>query len=432
MNYSKRIWSNVPTLPGSMSLTNSVPGRVSRAPDFVELRRWGKCYRPLDYQADIIDGLTRRFRKEPVAGLVALPTGSGKTRTAAWLCLRVLGESLGYGDTLVWVAPQKELLTQAAEAVQATWWSGSGPHSLDIRIVRASRDLEFRSRPTCLFLTPGMAKAVMNAFSERKVCVAVFDEAHHAAATVFSQVWTALRTSARPRLAIGLSATPERRDSREDHLLRDAFDGVVYCSSSLGRQPVRSLIGRRVLSKPTFRLIADVPRYARFRGPEDMRSLRALVTDSDRWNAVVRCIAQKELGRVVTYALDREHGRALTHHLRDVGVRAEYLDGETPTDQRVGVLERFRDGQTRVLVNVALLIEGVDCPAADALVLTYPVRHSARLQQMVGRVLRGPAVGGTEECRVWALEGSQEQLDDTLFSTRYRYRGWRVESLSKA
>ena len=431
LSYAERIWRNVPSGREGLLSADSVPGRIAKAPDFVELRRWSKCYRPLDYQADIIDGLTDLLHSKSVAGLIALPTGSGKTRTAAWLCLRVLEDTTEPADTLLWIAPQKELLSQAADAVQATWWSGSGPDSLDIRILRASRDLRLRPRPTCIFLTPSMAKAVMGRFSGRSVRVAVFDEAHHAAAAVFSQVWNTIRAKAKPQLAIGLSATPHRRDSKEDHLLRDAFDGIVYCSASLGRQPVRRLIARRVLSEPRFRLIPDVPQYARFRSIEDMRSLRALVTDPDRWRAIVDCIANKEAGRIVTYALDREHGRALTHHLRSVGVVAEYLDGETPARQRVGVLERFRDGRTRVLVNVALLIEGVDCPAADALVLTYPVRHSARLQQMVGRVLRGPAIGGTEQCRVWGLEGSQDQLDDTLFSTRYRYRGWKVKNLSR-
>ena len=430
--YTDRLWRNVPFARDGVSVSDTLPGGRLQIPQMLELRRWGTVYRPMDFQADIIDGLCDHLSTGPVAGLIALPTGSGKTRTAAWLSLRTMTQCSDEQATLVWIAPQKELVNQAAEATQAAWWSGEGPHSLDIRIVRASRDFRVESRPTCLFLTPGMARSVMHRIVQRNVRVVVFDEAHHAAARVFSGIWRSLLRKTEPDLAIGLSATPSRRDPKEDRLLREAFGGVVYCSASLGSQPVRSLIDRRVLSRPTFRLIDNVPKYARLRGREDPRTLKQLVTDPDRWREIVVCISERESGSIVVYALDRQHGRALTHHLRSIGVVAEYLDGETPLGLRLGILERFRNGVTRVLVNVALLIEGVDCPAADALVLTYPVRHPARLQQMVGRVLRGPAVGGTEECRVWALEGSQEQLDDTLFSTRYRYRGWRVESLSKA
>lgn len=428
--YNEQLWRNVPYERSNLSICER--GQASRAtvPQSVELQRWGKAYRPLYFQKEIIDGLCARLEKKTVKGLIALPTGSGKTRTAAWLGLRAMVGDDDPEGTLVWIAPQKELIMQAAEATQAAWWSGEGPHSLDIRIIRASRGFETRPRPTCLFVTPGMARAVMNGVTRRNVRAVIFDEAHHAAARVFGSVWRSILQRTGPNLAIGLSATPSRRDPNEDGALREAFGGVVFCSSSLGRQPVRRLIERRVLSKPTFRLIDNVPKYARYRGPEDPRTLKQLVTDPDRWRGIVVCIAQAEEGSVVVYALDREHGRALTHHLRNIGVAAEYVDGETPLGLRLGILERFRRGQTRVLVNVALLIEGVDCPAADALVLTYPVRHKARLQQMVGRVLRGPAIGGTEQCRVWAPEGSQRQLDDILFATRYRYRGWRVETLS--
>ena len=384
----------------------------------------------MPFQAEIIDGLMKRLSKEPVTGLIALPTGSGKTRTAAWLCLRALDTAPGESGTIVWLAPQKELVNQAADAMQAAWWSEQGPDSVDIRVVRHSRDLERESRPTCLFLTPQMAKTVMRVMVDRKVDIAIFDEAHHAAARVFVRVWNGIRDSA-TKLAIGLSATPTRRDPAENHLLREAFGGVVYCASSLGVQPVRNLIERQVLSRPKFCLIPGVPKYVRHKGPRDPRTLRELVTDPDRWRAIVACVSEYEDGQVVVYALDRLHGQGITRHLRAVGVEVEYLDGETPIGLRLGIFERFRNRDTRVLVNVALLIEGVDCPAADALVLTYPVRHTARQQQMVGRVLRGPAVGGTNECRVWGLEGSQEQLDDALFPTRYRYRGWRVEALGE-
>ena len=428
-DYSTRIWSNVPVEAQDLPLSRSEVGRSIQTPACVELRRWGRAYRPLPFQAEIIDGLVTRLRDGPVTGLIALPTGSGKTRTAAWLCLRALGAVEREAGTVVWLAPQKELVNQAAEAMQAAWWSGQGPDSLDIRVVRHSRDLELDPRPTCLFLTPQMARSVMNVIVNRTVDIAIFDEAHHAAARVFSRVWNLIRDRTTPRLAIGLSATPTRRDPTENHLLRESFGGVVYCSAGLGVQPVRSLIKRRVLSEPRFQLIPGVPGYARHKGQRDPRTLKELAADPDRWRAVVACISRLERGQIVVYALDRLHGQAITRHLKAVGVRAEYLDGDTPMGMRTGVLERFRNSETRVLVNVALLIEGVDCPAAEALVLTYPVRQPSRQQQMVGRVLRGPAVGGTDECRVWGFEGSQEQLNDTLFATRYRYRGWRVETL---
>ena len=432
MGHADEIWANVPSRSeGEVSLRRG-EGRAVRVPEIIELRRWGISYRPLGFQWDIIEGISAKLREGSVAGLIALPTGSGKTRTAMWLCLRVMQGYRATNDVMIWMAPQKELVDQAASAVQSAWWSGQGPDSLDVRVVRRSRDLELGPRPTCLCLTPAMARAVLGVIRGRKLRVAVFDEAHHAAAEVFSETWSRVRRLGKPRLVIGLSATPFRRKPDENPLLREAFGGTIYSSATLGDQPVRNLIDRGVLSEPRFRLIPGMPRYARYRGPRDSRTLRELIVDPDRWRAIIECIRREEPGQTVVYALNREHGRAMTHHLRTDGVNAEYFDGETPINMRVGILERFRNGDTRVLVNVALLIEGVDCPAAEAAVLTYPVRHAARLQQMVGRVLRGPAIGGTEDCRVWAPEGSQEELDESLFSTQYQYRGWRVETVGRA
>ena len=81
-------------------------------------------------------------------------------------------------------------------------------------------------------------------------------------------------------------------------------------------------------------------------------------------------------------------------------------------------------------MNVALLIEGVDCPAAESVLLTYPLNSQLRLRQMIGRVLRGPSIGGTKECRVWAAEGSQKWLERLLYGTDYRFEGWKVLRLS--
>ena len=164
-------------------------------------------------------------------------------------------------------------------------------------------------------------------------------------------------------------------------------------------------------------------------GPEDKRRIRSLVVNEERWQAVVNCLAELELGQTVVYAFDREHGQTLARHLRYVGVKTEYVDGNTPFANRYGIFERFRNKETRVLVNVALFIEGVDCPSAEAIVLTYPVGSKLRLQQMIGRVIRGPKIGGTRASRVWGIEGSQMWLKKHLHQSDFRFSGWNVKKL---
>ena len=253
-----------------------------------------------------------------------------------------------------------------------------------------------------------------------------FDEAHHAAGNAFADLWQYLRDALEPRLALGLSATPYRATTEEDLELRDAFDRRIFTARSLGNRPVETLVQDRVLAEPEFRQIPGVASYLRAEGPEDQRKLQALVADPERWAATVRCLGELERGRCVVFCLSRAHGTMLTKHLRREGIRAEYVDGRTSDAERLTIFERFRDGETRVLVSVSLLIEGVDCPAAEAALLTYPTASPTRLRQMIGRVLRGPAMGGTDKARIWAFEGSQAWLTRHSLDTDYRFAGWDV------
>jgi superfamily II DNA or RNA helicase len=428
--YRERLWSLLPPEARLREVREAGLGLVEKPPTHVELRRWGPPFSPLDFQAEVIRGLSALLHDTSICGLLSLPTGSGKTLTASRVVVEALTHPRARSAQALWIAPQRELLAQASEALQSAWWSGFGPPSLDVRLLERSRDYAPAERSTCWLATPMMAHKLLSEF-QGKLEIAVFDEAHHAAAEVFGATWEHLARGEGhpPRLALGLSATPTRERDSERVLLRQAFSDTLFVPRKLAHHATLALIEAGVLSRPEFRLIPGVPEFARQREVADLRRLQSFAADPDRWQAIIECIVERERGQTVTYALDREHGQCLTKHLRWLGEQAEYVDGDTPIGSRIGVFERFRNGETRVLVNVELMIEGVDCPAAESAVLTYPVRSHLRLRQMVGRVLRGPAVGGTAECRVWATEGSQQHLDRVLHGVEHRFAGWRIVEL---
>ncbi len=124
-----------------------------------------------------------------------------------------------------------------------------------------------------------------------------------------------------------------------------------------------------------------------------------MVSDADYWMACIAA-AQQERGRVFVFCPTRAAGALFSAHLCSLGESSEFVDGEDDLGTRIAVFERFRDGQTRVLVSVGLLFEGVDCPAAEVAILTYPITSVVRTLQVAGRISRGPAVGGTAEARL--------------------------------
>lgn len=140
-----------------------------------------------------------RFQDENAGGIVALPTGGGKTFTAIrFLCSKILSQ----GYKIVWLAHTHHLLEQAlagfkdsvhtiAEpktALKVRVVSGTEHHN-DIAQIKASDDVLIITLQTITNAYnrqhPQLAQ-FLNAAGE-KLCV-VFDEAHHSPAPSYSKL----------------------------------------------------------------------------------------------------------------------------------------------------------------------------------------------------------------------------------------------------
>lgn len=66
----------------------------------------------------------------------------------------------------------------------------------------------------------------------------------------------------------------------------------------------------------------------------------------------------------------------------------EVVSGTTPKKEREAILQRFKSGETEVVVNVGVLTTGFDHPALDTIILARPTMSLALYYQMVGRAIR--------------------------------------------
>ena len=227
-----------------------------------------------DYQADLVSQFESVCAAAAPANiaLLALPTGAGKTRTAAVALLRVF--SAGQAATALWLAPTRELLTQAADTTKAVWSAYRG--AVDVELVRADRLARYPSDLRCgiMFATPQMVAARLRRGIVPDPDVVVFDEAHHVEAPVFRHALGELRE--RKRMAvIGLSATPGRTREKETERLVDFFQGRLLWSGKLKPNPIEVLQRRGVLAKVEFRNIpvpAGVACHAHFARRRHWRS----------------------------------------------------------------------------------------------------------------------------------------------------------------
>ena len=337
--------------------------------------------------------------------MVVLPTGGGKTSVGLSLGLRQLART-SFG-VMLWIAPQRELLYQALEACERIWWSGLGPHSLDLKVLGARQDELEIGRHAVVFGTPvSVDRWLRREGYVGEISQVFFDEAHHLGAKFFREVWVGiLKGCPRLELAIGLSATPMRGESETFDDMATALDHRLFFPHCLLPNPVNALRRRGVLSKLAAREVKGIPAYARNRDGTSGLGINTLTSDPAYWSACINGVVEAR-GRVVVYCPNRATGEIFARHLCALGENAEFIDGEDSLDVRLSALERFRDGATRVLVNVGLLLEGVDCPSADCAVVTYPVKSATRLIQIAGRVSRGPVVGGTPSAEVLCADGA--------------------------
>jgi type I site-specific restriction endonuclease len=106
--------------------------------------------------------------------------------------------------------------------------------------------------------------------------------------------------------------------------------------------------------------------------------------------------------RVLCFAVTIEHAETLKKRFfaRDDRVRVVHSKMDRMEDRKN--LEWFKraEPESRMLVSVLMLAEGIDLPKTDCLFMVRPTFSPELYQQMIGRGFRGPAADGTEDCAV--------------------------------
>jgi hypothetical protein len=132
---------------------------------------------------------------------------------------------------------------------------------------------------------------------------------------------------------------------------------------------------------------------------------------------------QSELGKTLVFADRWYQCVAIEEALEERGVRAGSVFSQVDLS-RTSATERnrrdpdendkniaaFKAGDLDVLVNIRMLTEGTDVPDAKTVFLTRKTTSRILLTQMVGRALRGPKFGGTDEAFIVSFVDDWQQV----------------------
>ena len=116
------------------------------------------------------------------------------------------------------------------------------------------------------------------------------------------------------------------------------------------------------------------------------------------------------------FATSVEHAKTVAALLTRKGIRSRAVSGETETAVRRRIVEEFRSGEIRALVNYGVFREGFDAPRTRAVIVARPV-YRAR-ESLFPDDRQGLA--WTEERRRRALSRSQRPGQHREFSASAR------------
>jgi superfamily II DNA/RNA helicase len=138
------------------------------------------------------------------------------------------------------------------------------------------------------------------------------------------------------------------------------------------------------------RTIANVPLR---RGDVDVefdQELLAELLDQLPFNMAIADLYNTRFKGVpgVVYAAGVRHAYNVAEAMREQGIKAEGVSGETPKRELAEILARYEAGEIDVLVNAQLLAEGWNSPRATVCMHLAPTASKRIYQQRVGRVTR--------------------------------------------
>ena len=338
-----------------------------------------------DYQKDMAMRIEKAFRLYRSV-MAQMPTGTGKTVVLASVVESFLGE---HPLKSVWiVAHRRELVSQIQETIERVF-----SNRLAEKEDGSSDNLIEKPLDSSLFtLRSSLIKAMSIQWLARhydeigeEPGMIVIDEAHHALAKTYKEMWDRF-----PKAKfLGLTATPCRLNGKG---FIDLFDVLVQSWSvpefiSKGRLATYDFVS--IKSNGVTQRLIDSLQKRGADGDYQNKEMDMLLNKRPSIERLYRSFEEYGKDRKgIVYAINISHAKKIVELYQEHGIKAVAIDSKTPAAERQADIETFKKGDIQVLVNVDIFSEGFDCPDVEFVQLARPTLSLAKYLQMVGRGLR--------------------------------------------
>ena len=317
-------------------------------------------------QQDALARLADTHKANKRAGLIVMPTGSGKTRVA------VNDVKVREPESVLYVAHTHEILDGAKGEFAAMFGA------VDVLHVRSSSDLV--AKASIKMATVQLLAKHYEWLQANKPDYMIVDEFHHAVAPSYRSIIKA----ARPTFLLGLTATPFRADWQNifelcddnlivNHELRFGIDSGILCPYHY-YGCFDNVDYSKILSKSGLYSIKDLE--------------RALVIPKRDEAIVAKWFELANEKPTLAFCCSQLHAERVAEAFRKVDVPAATYTHSTPWEERQQLLDNLKQGTLRVLCSIDVLNEGVDIPFVECLMFLRPTESKRIFFQQLGRGLR--------------------------------------------
>lgn len=290
--------------------------------------------------------------------VLAMPTGAGKTRTAA----EIISGALAKGNRVAFTVPAISLIDQAIADFEREGIDAIG-------VMQANHVRTNRSQPVQVVSVQTLARR-----TRPEADVVIVDECHIQHQAVID--WMGERD--RRRIFIGLTATPWAKgmgDSWQDLILpvtmRELIDAgflapfQVYAPSHPDLSRVKLVAGD----------------YQRDQLAEAMSANQIIADVVETWKARAYGLP------TLVFAVNKAHAKHLQREFADAGIQMGYCDDQVDLVERKFLFSEMQRGRLAGIVNIGTLTTGVDADVR-CVVLARPTKSEMLFVQMIGRALR--------------------------------------------
>lgn len=369
--------------------------------------------KPRTYQVEVVDAVIDFLFKDTGNGVIASPTGTGKTVEFNYLLLRL--KELAPDMRAMVVTHDQRIIGQNASSMQRVAPKLSiGIYSSGLKLRETYCDITFA----------GIQSVFKRPEEFGRIDILIIDEAHCVSPkdnTMYQKFVRGLKQVNPDLRIIGFSGTPYRLGQGLitegelfnkiilDHTKTDKFNWFVTEGYLC-----------RLVTKPTATSI-DVTNVAMKGGDFDEHELQA-VSDTDELNLAIvnECLTHgKERNHWLGFSTGVKHAERLADVFKKKGVTCEIIHAKTPEGvegipgTKDDLLARFKSGKIRCLINVGMLTTGYDFPSLDMIFVARATQSTGLWVQILGRGTRACYAKGlplnTAEERLAAIALSEKK-----------------------